>query len=163
MADKNDDVLINDGIIPSRPKEEDSRPHIDDITPRFIEGSADIQRYNVWYTVGNATFFLDDYSLDEEEAKFILYKVLEQAVRDYSCLQWADVPFRDWHWHTAKDFLFEDGYFIQWGEEELNLEMICELLGLDIEWIRRKSKERYKLTIEKRRKKLEKKRRNRER
>jgi hypothetical protein len=133
------------------------KPHVDDITPVFVEGAAEIPRYDRWHTAGNATFFLDDYSLNIEECKYLLMKLVEQAVRDYCSLQWADVPYRDFHWHTARDFLFDDSYFIAWGEIELNLEMIGELTEMDVDWIRRKAKERYKLSIEKRERKLKRK------
>jgi hypothetical protein len=133
---------------------ENQYPHVNDTPPTFIEGAAEIPRYNRYHTVGQVTFFLDDYSLNIEECKYLLLKIVEQAVRDYCSLQWADVPYRDFHWHTAKDFLFDDEYYIQWGELELSLDMIGEVIDLDVDWVRRKAKERLELSIVKREKKL---------
>ncbi len=82
-------------------------------------------------------------------------KIIEQSVRDYCSLEWTNIPYRAFYWQTAHDFLFDDEYFIWWGDKEMNLEMISELVGLDIDWIRLKTKERYEKEQKFRIKKLE--------
>jgi hypothetical protein len=106
-------------------------------------------RYNRYHTLGNVTFYLDSYELNYEESCYLLLKVVEQAIRDYCFLEWVNIPYRKWHWETARDLIFDDNYFIQWGDLQLNLGRICEILAyteksfMDVDWIRRKTKERY--------------------
>ena len=100
-------------------------------------------RYNAWHTVGEKKFYLEPFVLDIEESKFLLYKVVEQAIQDYVLLTWSNISYKDLLWTTARDFIFEDDYFIDWGEFVFNLETICEILDLDVDWIRRKSEERF--------------------
>jgi hypothetical protein len=106
-------------------------------------------RYSQEHILGEVKFYLDDNTLDYEECCYLLLKVVEQAIRDYCQLEWSNIPYRKWHWETAKDFIFEDDYFIQWGSEELTLGNICEILSsseksnIDLDWIRRKSQEKY--------------------
>jgi hypothetical protein len=107
-------------------------------------------RYNKEYNLNGVIFYLDNYELNYEEACYLLVKVIEQAVRDYCQLEWSNIPYKKFYWETARDFIFEDDYFIQWGDSELNLGQICEILcyakksHIDIDWIRRKSEIRYK-------------------
>jgi len=109
----------------------------------------DNDRYDKWHQLGDVKFYLDSYTLNYEEACFVLMKVVEQAIRDYCFLEWANIPYKKWHWETAKDFIFEDDYFIAWGDLELTLGNICEILAytekscIDVDWIRRKAKEKY--------------------
>lgn len=116
------------------------------------------ERYNRYHTLGNVTFYLDDYSLDYEECCYLLMKIVEQAIRDYCLLPWSNIPYKQWHWETAKDFLFEDDYYIQWGDQEMTLGNICEILAysekscIDVDWIRRKTRERYEAEKAKREK-----------
>ena len=104
------------------------------------------ERYNHWhYTKNNKRFYLSHYLPNIEECKFILLKVVEQAIRDYSHL----IKFKDSEelyikWEEAKDFLFDEDYFIQWGNIELSLELITDILELDLDWIRMKAKKLYK-------------------
>lgn len=113
-------------------------------------------RYNKYYTLNNVTFYLDDYELNYEECCYLLLKVVEQAIRDYCFLEWANIPYKKWHWETARDFIFEDDFFISWGTTELTLGNICEILCytdksfMDIDWVRRKTQERYEQEQQKR-------------
>ena len=70
-------------------------------------------------------------------------KVIEQAVRDYCSLEWTNIPYKLFHWQTAHDFLFDDNYFIPWGDTELNLEIISSPVGVDVGWVRLRAKRRY--------------------
>jgi len=110
-------------------------------------------RYNRHHIINNVTFYLDSYSLDLQECKYLLFKLVEQTVRDYCLLEYSDVPYRVFYWNTAKDFLFEEDYFIAWGDLELNLDQIGDIIGVDSDYIRRKAKERYIRDADKREKK----------
>lgn len=98
----------------------------------------------------------EEYTLNYEECCFLLLKVVEQAIRDYSLLEYSNLPYKDFYWQTARDFLFDDDYFLDWGDLKLNLGRICEILNyseksfLDIDWVRRKTKERYEREKKKR-------------
>jgi len=113
-------------------------------------------RYTKEHDLNGVKFYLDDCSINHEEACFLLLKVIEQAIRDYCLLPWSNIPYRQLNWETARDFIFDDNYFIDWGEDQLNLGMICEILAcseksqIDVDWIRRKTKERYEEELEKR-------------
>jgi hypothetical protein len=113
-------------------------------------------RYNQYHTLGDVEFYLDDYEIDYEECCFILLKVVEQAIRDYCLLPWSHIPYKQEHWETARDFIFDDNYEIDWGNITLSLGNICEILAfseqskIDIDWIRRKTKEKYETEKKKR-------------
>jgi hypothetical protein len=116
----------------------------------------DSNRYDKYHELGSVRFYLDSYSINYEEACYILLKVVEQAIRDYCFLEWSNIPYKRWHWETAKDFIFEDDYFVAWGDLELNLGRICEILAyteksyMDVDWVRRKTKEKYEAEKRKR-------------
>ena len=96
------------------------------------------------YKVGTTEFTLEDYAPNEEECKFILFKVVEQAVRDLVSLENSEEPELIERCREARDFIFDDDYYIAWGDEEFNLQIILDLLGIDLEWFRDKT--RKKLT-----------------
>lgn len=103
------------------------------------------QRYNTAHPAGkHKQFYLQNYMPNEEESRFILLKVVEQAVRDYvnliKFLHDEDIKLV---WEEAKDFLFDDDYSIDWGEKELYLLDILNILEIDIEWFRNKTRKRF--------------------
>jgi hypothetical protein len=91
---------------------------------------------------------LEVYTPDIEECRFLFFKLIEQAVKDYSTIKWTDTSYRDFHWQTAYAFIFDDTYFISWGDLELNLSTICDYLDIDIEWLRMKTRAMYTQTEE---------------
>jgi hypothetical protein len=103
-----------------------------------------IGRYQ-WHEAGSVRFFLEDYTPDDEECKFLLLKVIEQAVRDFISFADSTEPELVEICLEARSFLFDDDYYIDWGEQELNLATIMDILDIDIEWFR--SKTRQKLLL----------------
>ena len=108
------------------------------------------ERYDKEHILNGVRFYLDSYKINYEEACFVLLKVVEQSIRDYCLLEWSNIPYKQFYWETARDFIFDDEYFIEWGELNLCLGNICEILSynkkseMDVDWIRRKTKDKYK-------------------
>jgi hypothetical protein len=99
-------------------------------------------RYETWHQAGNVKFFLSDYIPDPEECKFLLLKVVEQSVRDFVSLADSIEPELRETCKEARDFIFDDEYYIDWGDKQLNLPMILELLEIDTEWFRDKARKK---------------------
>lgn len=102
------------------------------------------QRYSSSHFYGKIEFVLIDYYPDIEEAKFLMLKVLEQAIRDYISLEKVNIPNSNMLWEQARDFLFEDDYCISWGEMVITLTDLLDILDMDIEWVRMKTKKKYR-------------------
>ena len=64
-------------------------------------------------------------------------KIIEQAIRDYLTLDQSN-PL----WPTAYSFLFSNSHYIQWGDMELNLSDIGDFIDIEVEWLRRKIREK---------------------
>lgn len=101
-----------------------------------------IGRYEQWHQLGSTRFYLGDYTPDIEECKFLLLKIIEQAVRDYVSFADSTEPELIEICQEARDFIFQDDYYIDWGERELNLQIIMDILDIDIEWFRKKTREK---------------------
>ena len=82
-----------------------------------------------------------------------MYKFIEQAVRDYCALEYSLIPHAMDHWESARAFLFDDDYYIQWGDIYINLDRMCECIRIDIDWVRLKIKQRYDALKKKKKKK----------
>ena len=93
-------------------------------------------RYDKHYTYGKAEFYLSDYMPDIEQSRFLILKVLEQAVRDYISLGHSQVPNERALFETAKGFLFDDNYTVNWGDKELTTEELLGMVDLNITWVR---------------------------
>lgn len=72
------------------------------------------------------------------DVRYYLLKVIEQAKRDIInyCTSRNFVEKEDYD--SAVGFLFDDEYFIQWGDLELNLILIGHILDIDAGWQRKK-------------------------
>lgn len=71
-----------------------------------------------------------------DECRSLLLHVVKQAVDDFRSFK---DKIREDHreiWLTASGFIFSDEYYIHWGDQELNLDQICDLLGLEVGWVR---------------------------
>ena len=108
------------------------------------------QRYFAWHDVGTKKFYLEPCELDLEESKFLLYKVVEQTIQDYVLLPWSNISYKDLLWESARDFIFSEDYYIDWGDFVLNFEIVCQILDLEIDWVRRKTLDKYELEKQKR-------------
>lgn len=82
-----------------------------------------------------------------EDAHLLLLKIIEQTVRDY-ITPVSDTGFcknnrpGTYEKETAISFLFDDDYYILFGDRELNLETILHgYFDIDLDYFRRKVKE----------------------
>ena len=102
--------------------------------------SLDRLSYEEVYLWGKARFTLTRTIPSEEETRYLLLKVVEQAIRDYVSIrrQTRIGPADQNALETAQGFLFDDEYRIDWGGEILSLNQILEVLDLSQEWLRRK-------------------------
>lgn len=96
-------------------------------------------RYNRYYKYGDVKFYLADFKPTPERCRFLMLKVLEQAVREYCALRDSDIPSEQATWELARDFLFDNSYRFMWGDRELSLETFLDHLDLDIEWVRKQT------------------------
>lgn len=93
-------------------------------------------RYDKEYAYGMVTFYLSDFWPDLEECRILIFKVLEQTIRDYHSFKNSILPAEKEIWLAAKDFLFDNDYRIKWGDLELKTEEFLDIIDLDIEWVR---------------------------
>ncbi len=76
--------------------------------------------------------------IEWDEVRFLLLKIVEQAVRDYMTLEKAASLYEQESYQTAGQFLFEDNYIIDYGGVERSLRDILDILDLDIDWFRQR-------------------------
>jgi len=101
-------------------------------------------RYEKTYTYKSIEFYLSDYTPNHEECKIIILKLTEQASRDYLTLYNSKSPAIQQIWQTAKDFIFNDIYIMSWGYRNVTPTYLLNLVNIDIEWLRRKTRTRFK-------------------
>lgn len=74
-----------------------------------------------------------------EDTIRLLSEILHKAVADY--MKWSANPpskSRDReHFESAKVMLWDDDYLMRWGDQEISLATICEVLGHDVVSFRR--------------------------
>jgi hypothetical protein len=73
-----------------------------------------------------------------DECKMILLHLVRQAIDDYQLFVGKTKPEHQEIFLSASGFLFDADYLIQWGDIELSLEQICDVINLDLEWVRSK-------------------------
>jgi len=108
-----------------------------------VDGLNVDDRYDKTYKEGKIEFFLSDFVLDHDEARFIILKVLEQAVRDYCTLYNAGSQRDQDDWESAKGFLFDDDYTIEWGEWTITSTELLGIVDLDIDWVREQAQKKF--------------------
>lgn len=116
---------------------------MDALHAEAVDGPSVDDRYNKLYKDGKTEFFLSDYQLAEDEARFVILKVLEQSVRDYCTLYNAESQREKDDWESAKGFLFDDDYTVDWGEWEITPEELLDLVDLDINWVREQAQKKF--------------------
>jgi hypothetical protein len=85
-----------------------------------------------------------------DECRFLIKKVIEQAVRDFAALENATSSSEQSDYQTACGFLFDDEYQIDWGGLEMSLQDLLDWVDLEAEWVRKKAilaKERRKQKV----------------
>jgi hypothetical protein len=100
-------------------------------------------RYNKTHEYKGIKFDLSDYTPDEEECRIIILKIIEQASRDYLALYQSKTTALQHNWETAKDFIFRENYPVNWGGRIITSAQLLELVDIDIDWLRRKMRERF--------------------
>jgi len=81
---------------------------------------------------------LEKINIYTDETRYLIYKIVEQAIRDYLSLYNAKTLADKFDYQTAVSFLFDDNYTINWADEEKNLEDLLDIINIDISWIRYK-------------------------
>lgn len=76
-----------------------------------------------------------------DECRFLIKKVVEQAVRDYSSLEHSTSASEQFDYQTAVGFLFDDNYRVNWGGQEMSLQDLLDWVDLEAEWVRKKAKQ----------------------
>ncbi len=110
-----------------------------------MSDDSDINRYERSYKLGSSIeFYLSSYTPNDQEARFLLLKVVEQAMNDYVNLEGSEIPYADLLWESARDFIYDDSYWIYWGDMELSLEDILDILEIDIQWVRETTEKKYR-------------------
>ena len=84
-----------------------------------------------------------------DECRNILLQVIKQAMDDIHSFKDKIKPEQVEIFQSAYSFLFDDEHYIQWGDIELNLEQICEIINLDIDWIRQKLSHQIEVELKK--------------
>jgi hypothetical protein len=104
-------------------------------------------RYDRDHSYGEVTFHLSSYYPNVEECRFLLMKVIEQAVRDYCALYDAELPAEKTLWESSRDFIFDDEYVIDWGGKDMRFEDVLDVLDLDIHWFREQTQKKFKARL----------------
>lgn len=100
-------------------------------------------RYNKEHMHGDVSFLLPDYIPNEEQCRFLMLKVLEQAIRDYISLFNSDLSNEQTLWELARDFLFDNTYRINWGDWTLSTEEFLDIVDLNIIWVREQTIKKF--------------------
>ena len=81
---------------------------------------------------------INDLTPNLDECRLLIFKIIEQAVRDYFGLSKSNIPIEQEYYQTACEFLFDNNYFISYGDTEQNLESLLQILNIDLQWFREK-------------------------
>ena len=103
-----------------------------------------MDRYNQTYHHGVVSFDLNDYIPDPEECRFLILKIVEQSVRDYLSLFGSDLSNDKHHWETAAGFIFDPEYMIIWGDTDISLEDLLDIVDINISYFRKRIIERFR-------------------
>jgi len=102
------------------------------------------ERYDRIYQYNQVTFRLDNFMPEIDQCRFLILKVLDQAMRDYIALADSPLPNDRLTWEEAKDFIFSNDYTLQWGDNILTTEELLDYVDINIEWVRLQTKKKYK-------------------
>lgn len=82
-----------------------------------------------------------------DECRNLFLHLIKQAVDDYESYRYSTKDEHMEIWNSANEFLFDDNYYINWGEMEINLEQICDFLGIELVWVRKRIKARFGIEL----------------
>jgi hypothetical protein len=71
-----------------------------------------------------------------DECKYLILKVIEQAVRDYLSLEKTNTPIEKLYYETACEFLFDDDYIVEFGGANKTLRDFLDILDISLDWFR---------------------------
>jgi hypothetical protein len=101
-------------------------------------------RHNREYNYNGVKFFLSDYTPNVEECRFLILKVVEQSVRDYLSLFGSDLNSEVLLWSTAKGFIYDSEHKVLWGDKELSLEDLLNIVDVDVNYLRERVTKQFK-------------------
>ena len=79
----------------------------------------------------------DNYTIPHiDECRYLILKMIEQAVRDYISLGNSSAPIERYYYETACEFLFDDDYYIDYGGVDRNLRDLLDILDINVDWFR---------------------------
>lgn len=81
-------------------------------------------------------FTLTYFEPHDDECRYLLIKMVEQAVRDFINLEFSKVPIEKTYYETAVGFLFDDNYRIDYGGQELSFSDVLDCLDMEVIWFR---------------------------
>lgn len=96
-------------------------------------------RYNKIHSDGKVEFTLSDFNMTEDQSRFLVLKILEQAIRDYCAYQNPKTKSEREACESAHGFLFDDDWRIGIGDWELSPAELLDFVDLDIEWVRKQT------------------------
>lgn len=108
-----------------------------------MEDPKDSSRYDRDYLYGSIMFHLSNFEIPPDQSRFLLLKIVEQAVRDYTT-EGIDTSADKEIWESARDLIYNDEYYFDWGDWVINLEEALDLLNIDISWFRSQTTKKYK-------------------
>lgn len=85
-------------------------------------------------------------NLFNDECCRIILEVAERAAKDYLYYikQSEEENDHNWDLWTAEQFIFNEEYLIDWGDEVWTPRELLQRAGIEIEWLRRVIKEKLK-------------------
>ncbi len=93
-------------------------------------------RYTEVHEWGNTRFTLTYFEPQHDECKFLLMKVVEQAVRDFINLEFSTIPIEKVYYESATGFLFDTDYRIDYGGHEMSFSDVLDCLDMEAIWFR---------------------------
>lgn len=71
-----------------------------------------------------------------DECRYLILKLIEQAVRDYLSLEHSSAPIERYYYETACEFIFNSDYVIDYGGRDKTLQDLLDIMDIDIHWFR---------------------------
>lgn len=79
-----------------------------------------------------------DQSPPLDECRYLILKIIEQAVRDYLSLGQSIAPIEQYYYETACEFIFNDTYTIDYGGKDKTLQDLLDIVDISLPWFRQR-------------------------
>jgi hypothetical protein len=89
---------------------------------------------------------LDD-TPNVQECHYLILQVINQAIKDYEHFRNKTREDDKAIFESANAFLFDNNYTFDWGDHEVNLEYLCSIINIEIEWLRNKIVEKLEVVM----------------